>query len=182
MESLTATASLENLYLTQMNQQPEQLQTIICSSKTMVWEGKAMPPRVSKQDRDPDPDPLLAPANSPSLRDRPSVQYVCLLFTIEVVYPPPRSFNAQQSSAQRTTSHYSPQASPCVLCLGLAAFAAHAAIALISDIDTGAGRLVLLGVVYQALLDVRREAVESLVDVDVALRGDLEEGDTKLVG
>jgi hypothetical protein len=42
--------------------------------------------------------------------------------------------------------------------------------------------LLVLGVIDEALLDVGGEAIECLVDVDVALGGHLEEGDTELVG
>lgn len=44
------------------------------------------------------------------------------------------------------------------------------------------GRGVVLGGVDDALLDVRGEIVEGLVDVDVALGRDLEEGDAQLLG
>lgn len=51
------------------------------------------------------------------------------------------------------------------------------------DVDARAARRdVVLGGVDDALLDVRGEAVEGLVDVDVALGRDLEEGDAQLVG
>lgn len=43
-------------------------------------------------------------------------------------------------------------------------------------------RALLLLRVYQALLDVRREAVECLVDVNVALGRNLEERDAELIG
>lgn len=65
--------------------------------------------------------------------------------------------------------------------LGLAALAPAAAV-LLADVDARARRLLILGVVDEALLDVGGEAVEGLVDVDVALGGDLEEGDAELVG
>lgn len=42
--------------------------------------------------------------------------------------------------------------------------------------------MLVLGRVDEALLDVGGEGVEGLVDVDVALGGDLEEGDAELVG
>lgn len=66
-----------------------------------------------------------------------------------------------------------------------AAFAAALAV-LCTDVDAGtrAGTraLLVLGAVDEALLDVGGERVESLVDVDVALRGDLEEGNAEFVG
>lgn len=65
---------------------------------------------------------------------------------------------------------------------GLAAFAAARTLTLLADVDSGASRLVVLGVVDEALLDVGSEAVEGLVDVDVALGRDLEEGDAEFVG
>ena len=68
----------------------------------------------------------------------------------------------------------------CWCCARLAALAAR--LALVTDVDAGTGGLVVLGVVDEALLDVGGEAVEGLVDVDVALGGDLEEGDAELVG
>jgi len=49
------------------------------------------------------------------------------------------------------------------------------------DVDAVGGLLLGL-VVDEALLDVGGEAVKGLVDVDVALGGDLEEGDAELVG
>jgi hypothetical protein len=42
--------------------------------------------------------------------------------------------------------------------------------------------LFILGVVYETLLDIGSEAVECLVNVDVALGRDLEEWDAKFIG
>jgi hypothetical protein len=50
------------------------------------------------------------------------------------------------------------------------------------DVDLGAGGRVGPRAVDEARLDVRGERVEGLVDVDVALGRDLEEGDAELVG
>lgn len=51
------------------------------------------------------------------------------------------------------------------------------------DIDPSAsGALIRLTGIDDALLDIGREAVEGVLDVDVALGGDLHEGDTQLVG
>lgn len=64
----------------------------------------------------------------------------------------------------------------------LTALAAKAPFALVADVDARACRLFVLGVVDEALLDVGCEAVKGLVDVDVALCRDFEEGDAELVG
>jgi hypothetical protein len=64
----------------------------------------------------------------------------------------------------------------------LAALAPGASVALVANVDAGARGLVILRAVDEALLDVGGEAVKGLVDVDVALGGDLEEGDAELVG
>lgn len=64
----------------------------------------------------------------------------------------------------------------------LAAFASHAAVRLVAYVDASGGTGLVLGVVDESLLDIGGEGVESLVDVDVALRRDLEEGDAELVG
>lgn len=64
----------------------------------------------------------------------------------------------------------------------LTALASCAAIALVADVNTGRRGCLVLLVVDQALLDIRSEAIEGLVDVNVALGGDLEEWDSKLIG
>ena len=66
----------------------------------------------------------------------------------------------------------------------LAALPAHTrvSVTLPADIDLGGSRLVRPGGVDKALLDVAGEAVKRLVDVDVALGGDLEERDAEFVG
>lgn len=51
----------------------------------------------------------------------------------------------------------------------------------LADVYVGRGRL-CLGGVHDALLDIGGQAVEGLVDVDVALGRDLEEGDAQLAG
>ena len=66
----------------------------------------------------------------------------------------------------------------------LTALAAHASVCApcVTHVHRGAGSLVGPGTVDEALLDVRGERVEGLVDVDVALCRDLEEGDAEFVG
>ena len=66
----------------------------------------------------------------------------------------------------------------------LTALAAHASICApcVTNVHRGAGSLVGAGTVDEALLDIRGERVEGLVDVDVALGRDLEEGDAEFVG
>lgn len=51
-----------------------------------------------------------------------------------------------------------------------------------TDIDLGSGGLIRPGSIDKALLDIAGEAVKRLVDVDVALGRDLEEGDAEFVG
>lgn len=75
-------------------------------------------------------------------------------------------------------AHGAPRNSP----VSLAAFASGAALALVTDVDTGAGGLIVLGAVDETLLDIGGKAVEGLVNVDVALGGNLEEGDSQFVG
>lgn len=55
-------------------------------------------------------------------------------------------------------------------------------IPLIRHVDALRAGLIRLGGIDDALLDVGREAVEGLLDVDVGLGRDLEEGDAELVG
>lgn len=64
----------------------------------------------------------------------------------------------------------------------LTALATHAAFRLVADVDTSGGTGLVLLAVNESLLDVGGQAVESLVNVDVALCRDLEEGDAELVG
>jgi hypothetical protein len=66
----------------------------------------------------------------------------------------------------------------------LTALATHASICApcIAHVHRGAGSLVRPGAVDEALLDIRGERVEGLVDVDVALCRDLKEGDAEFVG
>lgn len=62
----------------------------------------------------------------------------------------------------------------------------HPTTALLRDIDppapTTRGPLIRLTGIDDALLDIGGEAVEGVLDVDVALGGDLHEGDAQLVG
>jgi len=62
-----------------------------------------------------------------------------------------------------------------------AALSSHGRPSLITDIDSCCRLLFVLRVVNQALLDVGSEAVESFVDIDVALGRHLEEGDAQFV-
>ena len=66
----------------------------------------------------------------------------------------------------------------------LTALAAHASICApcVTHVHRGTGSLVRSGAVDETLLDVRGERVEGLIDVDVALCRDLEEGNAEFVG
>lgn len=66
--------------------------------------------------------------------------------------------------------------------LHLAALVAHATVGTLADVDARGSSRVVLGAVDQSRLDIGGQAVECLVDVDVALGRDLEEGDAELVG
>ena len=65
--------------------------------------------------------------------------------------------------------------------LSLAALASSGA-ACLADVDACGARGFVLGRVDDALLDVGGQTVEGLVDVDVALGRDLEEGNAQFVG
>lgn len=69
-----------------------------------------------------------------------------------------------------------------VIVLVILAALAATSLTLVTNVNTGTGRLVVLGAVDKSLLDVGGEAVESLVDVDVALCRDFEERNTEFVG
>lgn len=66
----------------------------------------------------------------------------------------------------------------------LTALAAHASVCApcVAHVHRGAGSLVRPGAIDEALLNIRGERIEGLVDVDVALCRDLEEGDPELIG
>jgi len=59
-----------------------------------------------------------------------------------------------------------------VYSLRLAALSTQATGSLLRNVDRSV-RLLVLGAVHESLLDISGEAVESLVDVDVVLGGDL---------
>lgn len=67
------------------------------------------------------------------------------------------------------------------MCGQLATLAATC-IGLVTNVDAGTGRLVVLGAIDETLLDIGGQTVESFVDVDIALRRDLEKRDAELVG